>query len=707
MKLKFKPLVEAVKDEQKKRRYLYVQKLYPVVDKALKDSGYRFKSADEKGFYILPAFGHLVNFRFSMNDEGLVTILPAGPNFAKDKGNPGSITDPFPITSLDSSDSSVEDALQKLLIAFCNDALVRDGKLLEAVINEDNIFKTLARKVSTALAQRSIDKAENRDRAEQNKANLAALEGVTEKAIQILKDNYSGLSVEKKIDGLNVDVFIKADYILGVTLGAASNDIKDDKSIVIKLITADGKESSISRSDKLAELEGFFADLKVALGMPEGQYNNIIKKISELNGESSTDAAGATDATDGGDSSDDIERDLFGDAEGDADGASDPDVDSAGGGDDDFSSSPRLSIIRDALPRDAAIDLKALLGESISLEEALMKLANGVKPENYMKVYDAIKENPEAVDALIEHFCIKAFDLENVVGLVTSSGYIKFKDALIENQFKVGTLGSSLIPVTVGMYLKTVGRFPDTLPSAVAILEENGVSVATASDAKKALRADCDKAINLPKKKVTLKTIIGEANSVKMIDYNASSLNLSPVFCDAQIETTYLSDSDLALFLGYWYVLKNRVLEAIKNTLKGDNAEAKSTIIDALFGDGKTVEADNITVAHVIYKLFVANSKYLQISQIKKRFKEIIDIINDIKNSTRSTAVADDEDSESSTDDLTADEIMSLEALNATIERGIAIELEIFAASLRDIIEKKSLSSEDLHALQREILTKL
>lgn len=431
MKLTFNSIPLNEVDVDNGRRARQLKDVYAALEKCLKNNQLKFKAEGDitNGFFILPADKHIVNVRFDLQEDGNLYIYVA--NCKKPKDSMDRVVGPF-VYDNKKSIEKVEKKLPELIKAIAEETLVLstniDVPLTEGTINEANPFAAIGKGIANlaAKAKNGIDSfsskiADSQEAKQAEKRRLDKLEGLTKTAADLLGAAAKGCSVSTKVNGSAVDVTVTANYLLGIQLVADPTNTKTSK--VGKVLAVDGDISSL----KGLSLADLIKALAKKLGLKDG-----VAEVLKVLGQELDDEDEAEDADETGDEG--------GEESGEETTSEDPKDTPK------VKSLYQIDNVIKGLSTSSKLDrseIMKLIGESTSLAGKTRLVEAGplpmgsVKPENYMKVYDDVKANNEAVIALVKRFINRAWKVNEDEIEKTSSGIMKaYASKLVSCNFK-------------------------------------------------------------------------------------------------------------------------------------------------------------------------------------------------------------------------------------------------------------------------------
>lgn len=405
MKLRFKTSPQTIReagDAARGYRVKYIKGYYEVLSKCLESNTYKSKLNSDvtSGFQILPQNKHILAFKFSLDTEDNLNIAVYT---CKNALNDATV-EVNSIGSIATTEAleAIKNNLQTALKPYCDAYLFGSDNLVEnsnkVSLLEANPFKFLANQVKkgvvaavnkagAAIDSRAATKdAKRADKSATKRSNdlLKEISNQAQNDLKQLAPNYT-ITTSGKNDHLYIQ--IQAPYIADIKLGQNPEDPKAIR--VVGIIGADQKQSkgTISTLDSLTKM----------LAKRLGLKNNLEAVYEYLKMEPS-------------DEDDDIDGDT----------ADETDTETS---DETAETSTETSAYQIAAIAAGAKTLKqqdiADLLESSStntlqhtwLTESVLPLKHNVDSAKYLKVYDDIKHDNNAVVALVKRFIHRAFNI--------------------------------------------------------------------------------------------------------------------------------------------------------------------------------------------------------------------------------------------------------------------------------------------------------
>ena len=449
MKLRFKTSPQAIReagDAARGHRVKYIQGYYDVMAKAIQGNGYKcsLNSDITSGFKILPQFKHILAFKFYLDKEnnlgiGVYTCKNDLTKDAADSTQIGSIATTEAMQELKNN-------LKPALAEYCKLYLISGDKLTEntKTLTEAKPFAALKNKIANAVDKRAANKQD----ANAQKAVYALLDEVCKKAGEDLKQIASKYTITVTGKDGERYISIQAPHIADIKLGAAPED--SSKVRVVAITGPDNVESSAN----ISTLESLTKMLSKRLGLKGG----IDAVYEYLKAEVPADDEDATDNSD--------------------------DADDAVKSDSNY----QLTAIAAGASKLSSKEIADLL-ESRSdpavrshtwLTESALKLQNNVNSDDYNKVYQDIKGNASAENALVKRFIHKAFNIptSDIEAKVAQSSNFEHYALMLKNQkFKIDSLQSPSL-FTLSMYLQKRKEFSDRYATAVRGFFAEGANTA-------------------------------------------------------------------------------------------------------------------------------------------------------------------------------------------------------------------------------------
>ena len=673
-------------DVNQGRRVKYITDIYNKLEPVVSSANYKFKAASDvtKGFFILPKFKHLINFTFEMDDEGNLAAYVA--DATVDAANKDNAIPSIPFRGVSEADlDKVTAPLIEAMSKACEMFLIKDGNLAEALSeNKEQILefanpfkaiangiKNVAAKISNSADAHAAKVADKKDAAQLLKDDETKLTSFTDNLANNLKTIAPGFVISNKVSGRVATVTVSSSnkVILGITLKPYASSGSETLLQAVQILTGDGKSKNISMSlDELLELIG----KKLNIDM-----SGVIK-AAEAATDASTDAEDE-DSTDSEDSKDSDEVDATED---------DKEEESAATA---AKTSYEIDTIIAGLTDESSIDAAEvikLLGESISgkkhmtITEAAVNL-NGVKPANYLQVYNAIASNKDAVTGLVKRFIHQGLKVpEAQVDKIDSKNLQVYSDEILEAQFNTS---SQINPAAyvLSLYLAKWKQLPTQLTQGVVrYFSKNSNTRAAILDI------------------------------VKVDPKSAKFNSIDNVFVspdDAGSESCILycrelnKKSNVDIIIKNWYNARSKNMISIITSIMG-NDETRSNLAEICGVDAEALSVDAIGDAYkALFLKSIDGSDFADSSVISNRIEALKKI--DIKGAASASKNSETDDSEEEeaidfeNEDLTIDELKDL--VNA---EDSEISMKSFMKNLDKILKDKGLTVEAARDLQKKIL---